>query len=221
MTEIDYTQALKKIVPEISGPFPVRLRTGTIAAVNGNGTVNVTMADGQTLTNKPVVGTSVVFTPGQVVNVLVSKDQFLVLGPTASSGATSGFPSAFADFGTPSIANATVVDLTPTSVPVNVGGMWTSGTAFTIPTGQGGLYEMGIACRFVTNANGVRQGRISVNGAEYMYWTVPSNSIGQAPGAGVTRRVMVAGDVVRFNVYQNSGGALAFGSGTGWLERVR
>ena len=224
----DVTQVLKKIVPEQDGPSNVTLRTGVIAAVNGDGTVNVTMGDGTVVTNKPVVGSSVVFTIGQVVNILTGRNQFLVLGGTASSGATSGFPSVYVTLGTPTLTNGVITDLTPTSTPYNIGGMYPgSGSVFTVPAGQGGLYQAGVVLRYASQATpaGARQARVNKNGSEFILFNQPAVSNYTSSNIvvnGGIRLPLVAGDTISFAGYQNSGGNLALvGNSVAWLERVR
>lgn len=223
MSDFDYTQILKKIVPEQDGEPNLHLRSATIAAVNGGGTVNVVM-DGVTLPNKPVVGNSVVFSVGQVVQCLVARGVFLVLGGTASSGATSGLPNAQVIFGTPSIPNATLTTLTPGSVPLNTGGMWTSGTNFTIPAGQSGTYSMGLSLRFTAQGTGTgyRVGRFYLNGVELAGNVNTASGLNgvESSVTATTRSGLVAGDVITFRTQQTSGGALnLLANGSAWLIR--
>jgi hypothetical protein len=110
-------------------------------------------------------------------------------------------------------------------VPVNVGGMWTSGTNFVIPSGQGGLYEMGMSLRYASQASssGARLARFFVNGSEVTYTTnsaVGANST-NSTAQGVIRMMTNDSDVVTFRTQQSSGGDLALVSGSlGWLQRV-
>lgn len=224
MTEaIDYTELLNSLVPEQDGEQPVYLRKGIIAAVNPGGTVTLTLAGAQ-ITEVPVVGSSVVFSIGQVVQVLVAKKKLLVLGGKASSGATFGLPNAQIIWATPSIPNSTLTTLTPSSVPLNTGGMWTSGTNFTVPAGQGGTYSMGLSLRFTSQGTGTgyRVGRFYLNGSEL------SSNVNTASGlngvessvTATTRAVLAAGDVITFRTQQTSGGALSLlANGSGWLQR--
>lgn len=136
------------------------------------------------------------------------------------------FPLVQALFGTPSIPNATPTSLTPSSVPVNVGPMWTSGSTFSIPPGQGGLYELGIACQFTpqATASGIRYGRFLVNGSEYALDGI--NAVGlnniATPAFATARAQLNGGDTIAFSVFQNTGGALALtGTSHGWIERKR
>jgi len=228
MTDFDFTRAIKDISPDDDGPSKLSLRTGVIAAVNGGGTVDVTLADGSTVANKPVVGSSVVFSVGQVVNILTGRGQFLVLGGTASSGATTGFPSSYVTIGTPTLTTGVITDLTPATIPYNIGGMYPgSGINFTVPAGQGGLYQAAIVLRYASQASpaGTRQARVNKNGAEFILFNQPAVTNYASSNivvSGAIRIPMSAGDTVSFGGYQNSGGNLAImGNSVAWFERVR
>jgi hypothetical protein len=223
MTEFDPTLLLNKITPKKDAEPKVGLRTATVNAVNGNGTVNIVL-DGVILTGRPVVGSAVVFSVGQVVNVLTGLGTLLVLGGTASSGATSGLPNAQIIWGTPSIPNTTLTALTPGSVPLNTGGMWTSGTNFTIPSGQGGTYSMGLSLRFTAQGTGTgyRVGRFYLNGVELAANVNTASGLNgvESSVTATTRAVLAAGDVITFRTQQTSGGALSLlVNGSGWLQR--
>lgn len=128
--------------------------------------------------------------------------------------------------GTPSIANNSIQALTPTSAPVNVGGMWTSGTNITIPSGMGGEYDIGIVCRYASQAvaTGMRMVRIHIDGVEYMYNPIPVGSGHNATNVPVlltVSPVLTAGQVVTFHAFQTSGGALSLaGASHAWVRKV-
>lgn len=126
--------------------------------------------------------------------------------------------------GTPSIANNSVANLTPTAATVNVGAMWSSGTTITI--GEDGDYWVGMDLRYSsqTSAAGIRQARFAKNGTEYMQWNVPAtsnlNSTNITAG-GTIRLSLVATDTIVLAAFQNSGGALSLvGNSTAWVEKV-
>lgn len=221
---IDYTKLIEKIVPEQDGPSPVHLRKATVIAV-GSDTADITLS-GVTVEDVDVLG-GAQLEVGSLVQVLTGRGVMLILGKAGAPVTPPTInPSALAIFGNPSIANTSATMLTPTSVPVNDGGMWVSGTNFTIPAGQGGLYEMGIMARFASQvtASGQRHGRFFVNGSDFMYNAVDVAGLNGTltPATCNARAVLAAGDTVAFAVFQSSGGALSLISGShAWLERVR
>lgn len=85
-----------------------------------------------------------------------------------------------------------------------------------------GLYDINLNLNFVTNGTGIRGGMIAVNGTEV------ARQFGAASGslvAGLSLKLdkypLTAGDVVRGDAYQNSGGNLDLrGSGSGFLTRM-
>lgn len=94
---IDYTKLRKKLnpEPEISGDPGVRLRTGTVSAVDSDGTVTLLMG-GATVPDVPVLGRAA-FAVGTIVQVLSFRGGLLVLGasnvvasqPVEASGSTT------------------------------------------------------------------------------------------------------------------------------------
>lgn len=226
MTEIDYTRILKKIVPEKDGEQPIHLRTGVIDTVNADGTVDL-YVDDALLLGKPVNGSAAALSVGLVVNILVGRGVFLVLGASATSTTATPLPSVTALYGTPVFATNVVTALTPISVPVDIGGMYPgSGGTFTIPSGQTGLYEIGLAIAFAaqTTGAGMRQARILINGSDYRAFAFGAVGVNnrEAGAIGVTRRMLNAGDTVSFSALQSSGGDLALaGNGASWVERKR
>lgn len=110
------------------------------------------------------------------------------------------------DWGTPSIPNASVTTLTPSSVDVNTGSMG-SGSTVTVPTVD--VWDIGCILRFATNGTGQRMVRILLNGAE-----LNSFVIATIPGFNTTvgisiKPLLQAGDQIQFTGYQNSGGSLS------------
>lgn len=221
---IDYTKILQKIVPEKDGEAYTTLRTATVTALNGNNTVNITLS-GTAVTNVPIVGSILNLSVGQAAQVLTYRGGLLALGQSSYPGTSK--PNALIFFGTPSIANNSVQALTPSSVPINDGALWSSGTNFLVPSGQSGVYEMGMYLRYATQAtaSGVRQARFNVNGSEHTLFNEPAASNynnSNIVANGVTRAFLNAGDVVVFYAFQNSGGALLLAlNSIGWIERVR
>ena len=226
MTATDYTRLLEKIVPKTDGEDVLRLRAAPVVEINADGTADITLS-GVTVTDVPVVGSSLSLVVGRTVQVLTYRGALLILGHT-DDGAEVARPSAFATFGTPTFTHNSITTITPSTVTVDDGNMYPgSGSTFTIPTGQGGLYEIGMVVRYASQAvaAGVRQARINVNGSEYMLNQIPTTAGLNASNIVVnlvTRRVMTAGDTVAFAGFQNSGGDLALaGNSHGWIERVR
>lgn len=223
---LDFTRAIEKIVPEDDGPGKVVRRKFTVAAINGDNTVNITDGAGVTTPNVPVLAGAQLIV-GSKVQVLSERGAMLVLGKVGASIAPpTVLPAALMGFGTPTIADNSVTALTPT-VTINDGGMYPgSGTVFTIPVGQGGFYTMGLVLRYSTQSGtaavGHKQARIHRNGSEYMAFQMPVIPSFNTVVAGVIRIGLVAGDTISFHAYQNSGSSQTLvGNGTAWIERVR
>lgn len=79
---IDYTALLKKLTPDRDGEPHTHLRTGTVDAVNANGTVDVLMSGGIIVPNIPKLTTADV-SDGSVVQMISFRGSLLVLGPTS------------------------------------------------------------------------------------------------------------------------------------------
>jgi hypothetical protein len=79
---IDYTKLREKLIPTPDGEPPIILRTATVAAVNANGTVDLTMSSGVLVPGVPrLVGA---YAPvSAVVQVLSLRGSLLVIGGTA------------------------------------------------------------------------------------------------------------------------------------------
>lgn len=221
----DLTRLLEKLDPRKDGESYTTLRAAPIAAINADGTIDITLS-GVTVSAVPVVGSTSSFVVGRTAQVLTYKGALLALGQTAGSSA-SAKPSAFMTFGTPTLTSGSVTVLTPT-VTINDGAMYPgTGTTFTIPSGQDGLYVASIVLRYASQASpvGVRQARINVNGVEHMLFNQPAVSNYTSSNivvSGAERIPLVAGNTVSFAGYQNSGGDLALtGNCSAWLERVR
>lgn len=79
---IDLTQIKKKILPPQDGQDELKLRTGTVSAVNVDGTVNLTL-NGVTVPSVPVIS-GVTVSASQVVQVLTYRGSLMVLGGTGN-----------------------------------------------------------------------------------------------------------------------------------------
>jgi hypothetical protein len=122
----DYTKLLKKLFPDEGGEPTLHLRTMVVAAVNSDGTVNlttggVTVPDVAMLSSVPVV-------VGSRVQVLTARGVMLVLGPvaqgltarvTAGTGTNvTGWTNTTAAAGSPAVQ---IVFTAPPSGRVNIG----------------------------------------------------------------------------------------------------
>lgn len=115
------------------------------------------------------------------------------------------------------IPNATSTDITQWTAVRNVGGMWTSGKTVTIS--QPGVYALGVTSQWNGTASGGVAVGILVNGTP-VRWQGGQDFINNEfnqKSAEIVKR-LAAGDVVTFQVEQNSGGAInletAGGAGT-------
>lgn len=83
---LDYTNLLKKLIPEDDGEDFLRLRVGTVNAVNANGTLDITMSSGVIVPSVPKLATA--YAPvGAVVQMLSQRGSLMVIGAVASGGA--------------------------------------------------------------------------------------------------------------------------------------
>lgn len=99
---LDYTNLLKKLVPEDDGEDFLRLRVGTVNAVNANGTLDITMSSGVIVPSVPKLATA--YAPvGAVVQMISFRGSLMVIGAVGSgaangamvkTGSASGGPSA-------------------------------------------------------------------------------------------------------------------------------
>lgn len=76
----DYTALLRKLIPDPGGEDAVRLRTGVVTAVNGDGTVDVRVS-GAIIRCSRLASASV--SNGDTVAVLTSLGEALVIGTHA------------------------------------------------------------------------------------------------------------------------------------------
>lgn len=226
---LDFTRAIEKIVPEDDGPGKVVRRKFTVAAINGDNTVNITDGAGVTTPNVPVLAGAQLIV-GSKVQVLSERGAMLVLGKVGAAIAPPSVnPNAFLTFGTPTLTSGAITTLTPATVPVNDGPMYSgSGTAFTVPTGQGGLYTVGLVLRYASqaSASGTRQARVNINGVENMAFQTaavsPNLNSTNIIVNGAVRVMLNAGDVIEFAGYQNSGANLALvGNSIGYIQKSR
>jgi hypothetical protein len=80
---IDYTKLREKLIPTPDGEPPIILRTATVAAVNSDGTVDLTMSSGVLVPDVPRL-TGAYAPVGAVVQVLSLRGSLLVIGATAA-----------------------------------------------------------------------------------------------------------------------------------------
>lgn len=122
-----------------------------------------------------------------------------------------------------SIPNAANTDLALTS-NVSVGGLVVATPNITVPTA--GEYEIGIVLRYASQATaaGVRVARFYVNGTDRGFFAIPTTTALNATNisvGGTSRLILAAGDVIKFQAFQTSGGALniQFDSHC-WIDRI-
>lgn len=225
---IDYTKILKQIVPDEDGPGPVYRRKATVVAVNGDGTVDVSLND-VTIGSVPVLAGAQVAV-GVNIQLLSERGELLALGKVGAGVAPpTVWPNTYIEFGTPSIPHNSTTNLTPSSVPFDPNPMWPgSGSTFTVPAGQGGLYSYGAHLRFPVQSSptsGLRQIRVVVNGVERSIFQIATDSAfdgASGPVSGGSRAVLSAGATIVFRAFQTSGAAMVLiGTGNvGWIQRI-
>lgn len=95
---MDFTKLQEKLIPKPDGESPVRHRTGTVDAVNANGTVDLDLGGTVVPDVSVLAGSSV--TVGQVVQVLVWAGDLLVIGGIGGPGYTLAETVYFTSSGT-------------------------------------------------------------------------------------------------------------------------
>ena len=98
---IDFTSLLDKLQPDPGGESTLRMRTGTVSAVNANGTLDITMSSGVVVPGVPKLATA--YAPvGANVQMISQRGGLLVIGAVGSgaaggamikTGKTTGGPS--------------------------------------------------------------------------------------------------------------------------------
>lgn len=118
------------------------------------------------------------------------------------------------------MANNTVTTITPTAALTNSYNLWNGSNNF-VTVNTDGLYEGGIVLRYATNATNFRQARVSVNGSEYMQWTIPAVTGFNTIIGGSIQLNLSAGDQFSWGGFQNSGAGLTvIGNSMGWLRLI-
>lgn len=166
--------------------------------------------------NGPVPDVAILSLCSQTVDLSTPAVASFSCDVTASGKVTSTKPYLIATFTNSSLANnnnansgGTNTILSISSAQKNDGPMWSSGSSVTIPAGGGGPYEIGVNLDFASNATGMRQARVVINGTTYKAWNFPAISGFETHASGVIKTVLAAGDVIQFGGFQNSGGALS------------
>ena len=80
---MDYTRMLEKLIPTVDGEDKLRLRTGTVDAVNADGTLDIEMSDGLILPNVNKL-VSAYAPAGAVVQIIVFRGALLVIGAVST-----------------------------------------------------------------------------------------------------------------------------------------
>lgn len=120
------------------------------------------------------------------------------------------------------ITNGVNTDLSPSTISI-AGGITVSGANITVPVA--GEYEIGVVIRYASQAtaSGMRVARFNVNAQDRGFFVVPVSSAVNATNvtaSGVSRLILAANDVVKFQAYQSSGGNLGLQTDSHcWIER--
>lgn len=125
-TSANLTKLRKKLIPPPDGQDVAKLRTAVVAAVNSNGTLNITL-NGATITNVPRLGNAYAVVGGSV-QVISYRGSLLVLGMVSpgpagalvKTGTATVGPSAATSFST--AVNFGVTFPAAPSVMVNLAG---------------------------------------------------------------------------------------------------
>ena len=162
-----------------------------------------------------------------------------ILQPTVDNAETATFNDAFAAIGNAlagvteyitallersttaySLPNGAYTQLTGTQLTtVSALGATVSGGAITVPVD--GVYQIDSAVSFVANGAGGRQFTVNKNSTSagtnaILFNGVAGTSTSAQSVAGSKRIPLLAGDVIRMFIYQNSGGPLELPVSPGW-----
>jgi hypothetical protein len=89
---VDVTSLLEKLIPDPGGEDTLRLRTATVATVNADGTVDLTMSSGVLVPGVPRLSSASV-SVGNVVQVISLRGSLLVIGTVAGGGSGGAMTS--------------------------------------------------------------------------------------------------------------------------------
>jgi hypothetical protein len=150
---IDYTALLKKLTPDRDGEAHTHLRTGTVDAVNSDGTLDIMMSGGIIVPSVPKLASA--YAPdGATVQMISFRGSLLVLGPSASGMAG------------PSQRVATTVITSPSGTFTTTA---TQVASVTAPLVAGSIYRVTFDGAFDTTVDGdmvrarIREDNISGN----------------------------------------------------------
>jgi hypothetical protein len=105
---IDYTSLLKKLSPDRDGEPHTHLRTGTVDAVNSDGTLDIMMSGGIIVPSVPKLATA--YAPdGAAVQMISLRGSLLVIGAVGSTGAMGAIVKTGSVTGGPSNATSYTV----------------------------------------------------------------------------------------------------------------
>jgi hypothetical protein len=118
---VDYTNLLKKIVPEKDGEDTLRIRVATVFTVNVNGTLDIIMSSGVIVPGVSKLS-SAYATAGEVVQVISLRGSMLVIGGTGPTvdPLTTGVGTAATGFSTADMRGALALSDKLVNVDVTV-----------------------------------------------------------------------------------------------------
>lgn len=192
----------------------VRLRQGVIAAVNANGTANVTIAGSTVTINNVKVASHVCPIPNTTCWLITDGRDWFVLATLANAGpAWAAMRQSVAQaIGTGAFTAMAWANRTDTAS----NGVTLSNTGLVCVVA--GLYQITAAGAFVANATGQRHMVLTVNGSNAIHGTG-----GDAAAGGEIQRLradglwrLAVGDTVNFQLYQSSGANLNTQIGAGY-----
>jgi hypothetical protein len=100
---VDFTALLDKLNPDPGGESVLRLRAGTVAAVNANGTLDITMSSGIVVAGVHKLATA--YAPvGANVQMIAQRGSLLVIGAVGSGGANGAMTKTGSHSGGPTTA---------------------------------------------------------------------------------------------------------------------
>lgn len=126
-----------------------------------------------------------------------------------------------------SVVTATWTDIPWVSASVDITGWWTSGTDITVPAGlvppgyTSVVVEIEARARFDQNGTGARQIQVLLNGGVVEIPFATSGITGETTPVAITVWAgCVDGDVLKVQVYQNSGGNLNCNHANAHVKRL-
>lgn len=208
---MDYNELVTAIT-DAAPDAPVRRRMGTVAAINADRTINVTI--GGSTTTITGVRYFAHYAPKVGAQVWLDTDgrDWVALGAIAGQGGATPSCKVYRTSDLSIATSTTATTVTWQAAHTDPWGMWTTGTNVVVPLT--GIYLMTAMTQWNTATTGYRNTRIQVNGADVSWSQLdpPASSV-TSGYANHALAALTKGDIVTMVARQTSSAALSLNSG--------